>query len=66
MQYDLRTVGLRHEIRRPMGKRRHLVGFTVTLRRNNHRNRRIGLIRLYMSQEGIAVHDRHDDVQQDQ
>ena len=66
VQDDLRLIGLGHKIRRAVGEGRHLVGLAVALRGDDDRDGRIVGMLLDDRKEGVAVHDGHDDVQQDQ
>ena len=66
VQDNLRLIGLGHKIRGAMGQRRHLVGLAVALRGDDDRDGRVIGVGLDDREEGVAVHDGHDDIQQDQ
>ena len=66
VQNHLRPVGLGYEVRGTAGKSRHLVLLTVGLGGDDYGDRRQHRIPPEDVQQGIAVHFRHHDVQQDQ
>ena len=66
MKNYLGAVGLGYEIRGPVGQSGHLRILAGVLGHDDDRNQgQLGIL-LEDIQEGIAVHDGHDDVKQDQ